>query len=72
MTGPTEHRPVEEILPGDTLLLPSGREVTVDRVDRTDTDLAGPVYSVRWKAGTLHGSLIPKRPGETWPARPRP
>lgn len=42
-------RPVEQLGPGDTLVLPSGREVTVERVDHYDEAGDMPAqYVVRW------------------------
>ena len=39
----TEEVPVEKIVEGDTIVLPSGRQVTVDRVDEFDEGMV-----VRW------------------------
>lgn len=74
----TEDVPVEKIEPGETLVLPSGREVEVERVEQ---DTEG-VYFLFWVGGRApstglfreeenverreFGSLVGKRAGETW------
>lgn len=54
--------PVEDIIEGDIVTLPKGRQVRVERVDMYDHD---GTYVVRWKAGHELGSLCPMVAGET-------
>jgi len=55
--------PVDELEPGMRLLLPGGREVTVERVDVYD-DVG---FVVRWFRPAERGEPgIPRRDAETW------
>lgn len=64
--------PVEQLRDGDVIVLPNGRRVEVQRIDRHDDGR----ITVRWHAGPLYphrhalagqrrdlGSLVPKQPG---------
>lgn len=61
--------PVEDIQPGDTIILGTQRSVVVEAVDSYPDD----TYIVRWRrndpaheGGVQHGSLIPVFAGYTW------
>jgi hypothetical protein len=61
--------PVEQIQPGQTIRLPRGRRVRVERIDLYDDDR----FVVRWTRpdsdhpdGEQLGSLRPAHAGETW------
>jgi hypothetical protein len=60
--------PVEQMTPGQVVVLPRGRRVKVERVDLFDG-----LFVVRWTRpdsdhpnGVQLGSLRPARAGETW------
>ena len=53
--------PVEDVIMGDIVTLPKGRQVRVEHVDAYDDG----TFVVRWKAGRELGSLYPMRAGET-------